>query len=175
MEFPLTIKNQQELDDLFKDRLKRARQTWEADAGISEYRQQAQEAERRAQEAEANAYGRLVQRDARSVLAGYGVTDRGRQDLILRLVDLNSVPETDGDPDQSIIQRKLKDLHKATPEVFGPDATVEERGLDTSTRDGGQQGGTGEPISRERLEAMSPEQINSNWDRVKAFLAGERG
>lgn len=27
----------------------------------------------------------------------------------------------------------------------------------------------------DELEKMSPEQANSNWDRVRAFLAGERG
>ena len=34
---------------------------------------------------------------------------------------------------------------------------------------------TEKPLSRDELEKMSPEQVNSNWDRVRAFLQGERG
>ena len=174
MDFPVTINNQQEFDDLFKDRLRRARETWEKEQGISQYREQAQEAERRAQEAEARAYARIVERDARSTLSAMNVTDRGRQDLVLRLVDLDAIPETEGgDPDPQILTRKIKELHKATPEVFGPNAAVEERGLDTSTRV--DTTATDGPLTRERIETMAPEEINSNWDRVKAFLAGERG
>jgi hypothetical protein len=30
------------------------------------------------------------------------------------------------------------------------------------------------PLTREEIEAMDESQVNSNWDRVKAFLAGER-
>jgi hypothetical protein len=31
------------------------------------------------------------------------------------------------------------------------------------------------PLSREDVESMSEKEINSNWERVKAFMAGERG
>ncbi len=31
------------------------------------------------------------------------------------------------------------------------------------------------PEAADELEKMSPEQVNSNWDRVRAFLAGECG
>ena len=32
-----------------------------------------------------------------------------------------------------------------------------------------------EALSREEVEGMSEKEIKSNWDRVKAFMAGERG
>ena len=31
------------------------------------------------------------------------------------------------------------------------------------------------PLTREDVEKMSESEINSNWQRVKAFMAGERG
>jgi hypothetical protein len=30
------------------------------------------------------------------------------------------------------------------------------------------------PLTRQEVEKMGPEEINSRWDTVKAFLAGER-
>jgi hypothetical protein len=31
------------------------------------------------------------------------------------------------------------------------------------------------PLTREELESMSESEINSRWDQIKAFMAGERG
>jgi hypothetical protein len=31
------------------------------------------------------------------------------------------------------------------------------------------------PLTREEVENMNPDEVNSNWDRVRAFLGGERG
>jgi hypothetical protein len=31
------------------------------------------------------------------------------------------------------------------------------------------------PLTREEVESMSEKEINSNWERVKTFMAGERG
>ena len=31
------------------------------------------------------------------------------------------------------------------------------------------------PLTREELEAMSESEINSRWEQIKAFMAGERG
>ncbi len=51
--------------------------------------------------------------------------------------------------------------------VESPDA------LDTSMGDTDQD----TPLTRERIEAMDPEEINdpTMWERVQRFMAGERG
>jgi hypothetical protein len=30
------------------------------------------------------------------------------------------------------------------------------------------------PLSREEIEGMSEKEINSRWDQIRAFMAGER-
>lgn len=169
MEFPITLETQEQLDNLMKARLERARASWEREAGIEEYRKRAEEAEAKAQEAEARAYQRIVERDARGVLGSMNVTDPRRQDLILKLGDVAQVPQLEnGDPDPKALERRFKELYKSAPDVFGADAQVLETGLDTSTRD------TGDSLTEERVATMSPQEINNNWDRIKAWMAGER-
>ncbi len=179
--FPLTIENQEQLDELMKSRLERARASWEKEAGIEEYRKQAEEAEARAearvQEAEAKAYGRVLERDARTVLGSMNVTDPKRQELVLKLAGtLEETPQLEnGDPDPKALERRFKELYKSAPDVFGADAQVLERGLDTSTRDSSSSSSSAwDSLTEERVAIMSPDEINSNWDRIKAWMAGER-
>ncbi len=89
--------------------------------------------------------------------------DPARHDKILKLAD---IPE---DGDAKKMRQAFKDLHGEMPEVFGENAQVRNKGVDTT----GSDTSTG-PLTREQVDKMSPEQINSNWDRVKAFVSGER-
>lgn len=155
MEFP--IENQQQFDDAIKDRLAREKAKWEKDSGASG---ELEEARERVGELE----GEIKTRAARDVLTGMSVSDPKRQDRIIRLAE---IPD---DADQKAMIAAFKNLHGEMPEVFGEGAAVKDKGLDTTQ---GGQPAEG-PLTRERVEAMGPEEINSNWDRVKAFLAGER-
>jgi len=160
VEFPLTLENQEQLDALIKTRLERAR---------AEQSQRIAELEAAVEEAQAAGYQRILQRDARNLLGSMNVAT-SRHERIMRLAELGDVAKTeDGEPDIRTLERKFKELYKEMPEVFGPDAKVEEVGLDTSGRNGG-----ADELTREKIESMSPDEVNSNWDRVKAFLAGER-
>lgn len=98
------------------------------------------------------------------------VKDPKRQQLVMKLADFSTVEAgEDGEPGRKAITDALKALHKETPEVFGEGATVAD-----AAPDGDSGGDENAPLTEARVAAMSPEEVNSNWDRVKAFLAGER-
>ncbi len=172
VEFPITIENQEQFDELMEGRLQRARQQWERESGLADAERQRDEARNRATKAERDAHARIVRREARDVLAGMGVKDRKRQDLVMKLADLAGVEaDKDGEPNRKQIADAFKALHADTPDVFGPDAQV----TDSAPDGGGPGGGTdAEPLSLEKIQRMSPDEINSVWDRVSAFLSGER-
>jgi hypothetical protein len=172
VEFPLTVNSQEDFDRLITGRLERARHRWESESGLAEAREQAREAESRAQAAEAKARERIARRDARALLADMGVTERGRQDRILRLADFDNLGYDGGEPSEKDLRDAIKAVHQDLPEVFGEGVTV----VDTPA-DAGEGSGSGADVpitSEEQLTKMSPEQINSSWDRVAAFLRGER-
>jgi hypothetical protein len=174
MDFPLTVNTQEQFDELIKARLERARQQWEGEAGLAEARDAAREAESRAEAAEARARQKLAVRDARAMLSDMGVTERPRQERILKLADLDKVGYDDqGEPNEKDLRKSIKAVHADLPEVFGPDANVLEGAADAS-QGSGSSGEAAAITSEEQIEAMSPEQINSNWDRISAFLRGER-
>ena len=173
MEFPLTVNNQEEFDRLISGRLQRARQTWEGDGSIAEARKQAEEAEARAEAAEARARERIATRDARSLLSEMGVAERARQDRILRLADLDNVTyDESGEPNAKDLRDALKLVHRDVPEIFGEGVQV----IDSPADAGEGVGASADaPItSEEQLAKMGPDEINSSWDRVAAFLRGER-
>jgi len=164
MDFPVTVNSQEEFDELVKGRLTREKDRWEKETNVSEYRD-------RAEQAETRAFGRLVDRDAREVLKSMNVPSE-RHGRILKFAELPTAPGEDGEPDKRAIVESFKGLHSDMPEVFGAEATVKETALDTSTGDTDQDA----PLTRERIETMSPDEINepTMWTRVQRFMAGER-
>jgi hypothetical protein len=164
MEFPVTIEDQDQFDDLVKNRLTREREKWEKETNIDEYRQ-------RAESAESAAFSRVQARDARQVLTSMNVP-KERHGRILKLADMPTAPGEDGEPDRKAMVESFKSLHGDMPEVFGAEATVEDTALDTSTGDQD----TDAPLTRERIERMDADQINepTTWERVQRFMAGER-
>jgi hypothetical protein len=90
----------------------------------------------------------------------------------MRLADFGSVAAgDDGEPNRKQITDAIKSVHKDTPTIFGDDATVTDGAPDTGDAGSDETGG---PLTQEQVSNMSPTEINSNWDRVKAFLSGER-
>jgi hypothetical protein len=173
MEFPLTVTNQEEFDRLISGRLQRARQQWESEGGVAEARKQAEEAEVRAEAAEARARERIATREARSLLSEMGVEGRARQDRILRLADLDHVTYDEaGEPNAKDLRDAIKAVHKDIPEVFGEGVQVVDSPADAGE---GALTGPDAPItSEEQLAKMGPDEINSSWGRVAAYLRGER-
>lgn len=173
MEFPLTVNSQEDFDRLIAGRLERARQKWASESGVADAQEQAREAEARARAAEAKATERLARRDARAMLAEMGVTERARQERILRLADFDNLGVNEaGEPSEKDLRDAIKAVHKDLPEVFGEGVQVVDVPADAGERSGS---GADVPItSEDQLTKLSPEQINSSWDRVAAFLRGER-
>lgn len=172
MEFPLEVNSQEELDALISGRLARAKAQWEAEGGIDDAKRQAEEAEARAEAAEVQARERIAVRDLRSQLAEMGVVEHGRQDRIMRLADLQGVRYKDGEPNAKDLRDAVKQVYADIPEVFGEGASVIDSPADAG--EGANPGAASAITSEEEIQAMGPEQINSNWDRVSAFLRGER-
>ena len=167
------ITTQEDLDRIIEQRLQRARQQWERESGLADAQRERDEARNRATKAERDALDRLVKRDARDVLAGMNVKDPKRQAVVLRLADFSGVEADDqGEPNRKQITDAIKALHKETPDVFGPDARVMDAAPDGGGADGGDEPAA---LTRETIGNMSPQEINSRWDQVKAFLSGERG
>jgi hypothetical protein len=69
--------------------------------------------------------------------------------------------------DSSFAVEQVRNLARDVPELF-PKRGAGSRGSKTPVLS------NEKPLSREDVENMSPEEINTRWDSVKAFLAGER-
>lgn len=156
MDFPVTYNDQSEFDAAIQSRINRERDKIKKESGGNEELESAQS---RVSELE----GEIRTRNARAVLSGMNVTEVGRQDRIMRLMEW---PET---ADEKSLKAAFKATYDEIPEAFPEGATVKDKGLDTSGGDDS----TG-PLTQAQVESMSPEQINSNCDRVKAFVSGER-
>lgn len=174
MEFPITINSQEEFDQQIESRIQRLRTQWERESGLAETQRERDEARQRASRAEHDALDRLVKRDARDVLTGMNVRDPKVQATVMRLADFSGVQAgDDGEPSRKAITDAIKTVHKDTPAIFGTEAQVRDAAPDGDT--GAGSGGDGNaPLTRERIDNMSPQEINGMWDRVSAFLSGER-
>lgn len=168
------ITTQEQLDQIVEGRLQRARQTWERESNIPTIEQERDDAIARANRAERDTLDRLVRRDARDVLTGMNVRDPKAQQTIMRLADFSRVEAgDDGEPNRKAIGDAIKAVHADTPAVFGPDARVADAAPDAD--DSGPAAQANGPLTEAQVSGMSPQEINSNWDRVKSFLSGERG
>jgi hypothetical protein len=86
-------------------------------------------------------------------------------------VDLGEIePSEDGNPYFGSVRRQLASVSKDMPELLKYELGAgsghgSKRPVLTQEK----------PLTREDVESMSEPEINSNWERVKAFMAGERG
>jgi ribosomal protein L29 len=155
------ITTQDEFDERIKARLAREREKWEKESGVAELQQEIDDLKR-------EHYREATERAIRAELASRGVTDKGRIERILKLVDLDAVEAgEDGQPDRAHILSQLDGLARDLPELVRPRGAGS-RGSSTPVIQQEKQ------ITRDELEGMSEQEINSRWDQVKAFLAGER-
>jgi hypothetical protein len=147
------INSQAEFDERIKARLARERERWEKESHAEELRTQLEVKDRELARTRA-------QYDVDLELSRRGLDASGKSERIKKLLDYDAeTPVTD----------QLQQLSRDVPELF-------------SVPRGAGSGGSSRPVlrqeemplSREDVEGMSEQEINSNWDRVKAFLAGER-
>jgi hypothetical protein len=165
------ITTQEEFDDRIKARLAREREKWEKDSGVADLRAELEAKDEEIAQIRREHYRADARRAIVDELGAHGVTEEGRIERILRYVDLDAIePAEDGKPHFGDVRSQLVDVSRDMPELLSYQ-------LGAGSGIGSKKPVlTGEkPLSREEVESMSEKEINSNWGRVKAFMAGERG
>ena len=164
------ISTQEEFDERIKARLAREREKWEKESGDHDLRAQLEAKDDEIAEIRQEHFRADARRAVVDELAAHGVTEEGRIERILRHVDLDAIePAEDGSPHFASVRGQLADVSRDMPELL-------------SYQLGAGSGGSSKPVltqekplTREEVESMSESEINSRWDQIKAFMAGERG
>jgi hypothetical protein len=165
------ITTQEEFDERIKARLARERERWEKESGTEDLKAQLEAKEEELSQIRREHFRADARRAVVDELASHGVTEEGRIERILRHVDLGAVePGEDGKPQFGDVRSQLVDVSRDMPELLdyklgAGSGTGSKKPVLTQEK----------PLSREEVEGMSEKDINSNWERVKAFMAGERG
>jgi len=163
------ITTQEEFDERIKARLAREREKWEKESGDHDLRAQLEAKDDEIAQIQHEHYRADARRAVVDELAAHGVTE-GRRDRILRYVDLDAIERAeDGSPYFGSVRRQLADVSHDMPELLsyqlgsgsgiGSKKPVLQREA---------------PLTREEVEGMSESEINSRWDQVKRFMAGQR-
>ena len=165
---PITSKEQ--FDEAIKSRLARERERWQKESGTEDLKAQLETKDEEISQIRREHYRANARRAVVDELGAHGVTEEGRTERILWHVDLDAIePSEDGTPHFGSVRRQLADVSRDMPEL-----------LDYKLGAGSGIGSkkpvlTGEKtLTQEDVERMSEAEINSNWDRVKAFMSGQR-
>jgi hypothetical protein len=164
------INDQATFDERIKARLAREREKWEKESGSADLKAELQSKDEEIAQIRREHYRAEARRAIVDELGAHGVTEEGRIERILRHVDLGEIePSEDGNPYFGSVRRQLASVSKDMPELLKYELGAGSRGSSKPvlTRE--------KQLSREEVEGMSESEINSNWDRIKAFMAGERG
>jgi hypothetical protein len=167
-----TPEQQAKIDEIVKQRVARERERLEKESGVEDLKAQLASKDEEIAQIERERYRENARRELVANLEYKGITDQGRQQRILKYVDLDAVePGHDGSPSPISVDKQLASIHQDMPELL-PEKFQVGAGSGGSRRPVLK---TEEPLTREQVEKMSESEINSNWRRIKAFMAGERG
>jgi hypothetical protein len=164
------IISQEEFDERIKARLAREREKWEKETSTEDLKAQLEAKDEEISQIRREHYRTEARRAIVDELGAHGVTEEGRIERILRYVDLDAIEATeDGKPHFGDVRSQLVDVSRDMPELLdyklGAGSGIGSKKPVVSQE---------KPLSREDVESMSEEEINSNWDRVKAFMSGQR-
>ena len=161
------ITTQEEFNERIKSRLAREREKWEKESGTEDLKAQLKAKDEEISEIRREHHLEATRRAVVSEIANRGVTDDGRRERIMKLIDLEAIEADDHGPRRDQVLSQLDSVATDLPELVRP------RGSGS--------GGSSKPVltpekplTREELANMSEQDINSRWDQVKNFLAGER-
>ena len=164
------ITSQEEFDERIKARLAREREKWEKESGSADLKAELQSKGEEIAEIRREHYRAEARRAIVDELGAHGVTEEGRIERILRHVDLGEIePSEDGNPYFGSVRRQLASVSKDMPELL-----KYELGAGSGIGSKKPVLPREKPLTSEDVAKMSEAEVNSNWDRVKAFLAGER-
>src|SRR5215208_1046512 len=165
-----TPEQQAKIDEIVKQRVARERERFEKESGVEDLKALLSEKDEEISQIRREHYRAAARRAVVDELAASGVTEEGRIERILRHVDLGEVePGEDGSPHFGSIRRQLADISRDMPELLSYQLGAGSGGRSKTpvlTQE--------KPLTREEVEAMSELEINSRWDQIKAFMAGER-
>jgi hypothetical protein len=165
-----TPEQQAKIDEIVKQRVARERERLEKESGVADLKALLSEKDEEISQIRREHYRADARRAVVDELAASRVTEEGRIERILRHVDLDAIePTDDGNPRLGSVRHQLADVSRDMPELL-------------DYRLGSGSGGSSKPVlqreaplTREELEGMSESEINSRWDQIKRFMAGERG
>jgi hypothetical protein len=152
---------QDDVNQIVEERIARAREKWAKESGAEDLQAQLQAKDEEIAQIRREHFQTNAQRDVRDELGRLGVKDEARIERFMGFIDLSEAS------DSSFAVEQVRNLARDVPELF-PKRGAGSRGSKTPVLS------NEKPLSREDVENMSPEEINTRWDSVKAFLAGER-
>src|SRR5215207_4140288 len=164
------ITSQADFDERIKSRLAREREKWEKESGTEDLKAQLEARDEELSQIRREHYRADARRAVVDELAAHGVSEEGRVERILRYTDLDEIERADdGSPRLASIRGRLADISRDLPELLsyqlGSGSGLGSKKPVLSRE---------KPLTEEDVSNMSQAEINSNWERVKGFLAGER-
>jgi len=166
-----TPEQQAKIDEIVKQRVARERERLEKESGVEDLKTALEAKEEEISQIRREHYRADARRAVVDELAAYGVTEEGRQERVLRYIDLDEIqPGEDGKPYFGSVRQQLASISKDMPELLdfklGAGSGIgSKKPVVTQEK----------PLTREEVEGMSESEINSRWEQIKSFMAGERG
>jgi hypothetical protein len=165
-----TPEQQAKIDEIVKQRVARERERFEKENGVEDLQAQLKAKDEEIAQIRREHYRADARRAVVDELAAHGVTEEGRVERVLRYADLDAIERADdGGPRLASIRGQLADISRDLPELLsyqlGSGSGIGSK-KPVLTQE--------KPLTREEVEGMSESEINSNWARVKAFMAGQR-
>src|SRR5215208_2980091 len=113
------ILSQADFDERIKARLAREREKWEKESGSADLEARLKSKDEEIAQIQREHYRANARRAVVDELAAYGVSEPGRQERILRYVDLDEVePGEDGNPYFGSVRQQLASVSKDMPELL---------------------------------------------------------
>jgi hypothetical protein len=166
-----TPEQQAKVDEIVKQRVARERERLEKESGIEELKAALEAKDEEISQIRREHFRSDARRAVLDELAASGVTEEGRIERVLRYVDLDEVePGEDGKPYFGSVRQQLASVSRDMPELLqyqlGAGSGIGSK-KPVLTQE--------KPLTREEVEGMSESEINSRWEQIKSFMAGERG
>jgi hypothetical protein len=164
-----TPEQQAKVDEIVKQRVARERERLEKESGVEDLKAQLAGKDQEISDLRREYDLDNTRRALLQELDRRGVDDEGRRERVLKLVDLGAVDvRPGGEPDRGQILNQIDGLASDIPELVRPRGAASGGSKRPVLQDE-------KPLTRDDVEKMDEQEINSNWDRIKAFMAGERG